>query len=172
MIASILCPGPSLAKLTQAQIDATTVIAVNRAAHRVRCDWWVFLDDRIWKTYPLDYRPKICATREVERRIDEKFELTTDELRDQFSPAAGWTIYSFTSAIVLAAHLGAARAVIYGCDWAGHADFDGHLYRFSNEHAEQTRSDDRWKREREIFERTCALLAGQLHIERVIYGNP
>lgn len=172
MTASVLSPGPSLSRVTDADLVDTTVFAVNRAAHFRRCDWWCFGDDRMYCTYPLDYAPRLATCAETARRLGLEQVLTYEELFDNYSPSALWMIYTMNAALVIAASQGAKRIRLYGCDWSGVADFDGHQYQFKGEEAAITRTPKRWENERRMFDSTVAMLAEKgVSVERVTYGT-
>ena len=165
MIATILSPGPSLSLVTEEETRDTTIIGVNRAVRYMVCDWWVFSDDRVYRNYPSDYTLKVFTNEETQRRLNRKFDLTHESLYHKYTP--GWHIYSFTAAVILAAELGADTVRVFGCDWKGCEDFDGHRYQFPGETAELTRTADRWQREREVFDKTITLIPG-VRVERII----
>ena len=172
MTAAVLCPGPSLASLIDRPV-CDVVIAVNRAAlHPIRCDWWAFTDDRVFRNYPLGHRPKYFTTQETERRAKISGDLTYEALMPLYSATrTGWTMYTMDAAMILAAHLGAKLIKLYGCDWSGTKDFDGHKYKWHDtDPIQQQRVDERWKREKIIYIRTKELLAEKgVVIER--YGT-
>jgi hypothetical protein len=130
MIAALLCPGPSLARLTDLpKVDV--VCCVNRAAIRWPCDVWAAIDQhltkRIWRQ--VIGKPILLTNRleggEVIRKgfwpVDRL--AFTDDLRTE--RCAGWSLRSATSAVVYLAERGAERIDVYGCDLAGDADWDG-----------------------------------------------
>ena len=172
MVASVLSPGPSLARVTRADVDGTMIFAVNRAAHHLKCDWWVFGDNRMYTTYPIDYTPRLASCAETKRRLCLANCLTYEELFPEYRPDAMWMIYTCNAALVIAASQGATTIKLYGCDWDGVQDFDGHLYTFAGEEAELTRTAKRWDNERRMFDSTVAMLAEKgVKVERIIYGN-
>lgn len=161
MTAAVLCPGPSLSKLVE-RPDCGVVIAVNRAVfHPIRCDWWAFTDDRVFRTYQPEYRPKWFTTQETERRASINGDLTYEALMPIYpATRTGWTLYTMDAALVLAAHLGAKLIKLYGCDWSGKKDFDGHKYKWHDtDPIQQQRVGERWQREKIIYIRTKELLA-------------
>jgi hypothetical protein len=140
MTAAILCPGPSLANLEV--IPACDVsIAVNRAALRFACDWWAALDAPFVRANRPLGSPLLFTRRE--NRIDAAV-----YFEDVYPfPNQAQSYFTFPGALSLAAHLGATRIDVYGCDWAvGQPDFDG------RQPDEANRSAARFAREREHFD--------------------
>jgi hypothetical protein len=172
VIASVLSPGPSLARVTARDLEDTTIFGVNRAAERFRCDWRVFGDDRMYTTYPIDYSPKLATCAESKRRLGLVDCLTYEELFPQYPPNALWMIYTCNAALVIAASQGAKVIRLYGCDRKGIEDFDGHKYTFAGEEAHLTRTPKRWENEARMFDSTVAMLAEkQVKVERITYGT-
>lgn len=171
MLVSVLSPGPSLANVTREDLSDSLIIGVNRAVHHLRCDWWCFGDDRMYRTYKPDYPVEITTNEEMRRRLKLEVAVTWESLYPSYSPETRWYQFSFTAAIAIAASLGATQVNVYGCDWAGASDFDGHRYTFKDEEAEKTRTPDRWERERGIYQRTIEMLANQGVKVNRINGN-
>lgn len=157
MNAIILAPGPSLASYIPR--DADLIVGVNRAATFQACDAWVAGDTPLIE----QIHQKVIGAPLLVTSIE-----TFDTLRDHRALWRGdfqcwtsmlelcphglqWTMFSFTAAIVFAAWRGATDIQVFGCDWAGKADFDGEL-------AGKNRSDDRWALERQIAENICEWL--------------
>lgn len=169
MTAIVLSPGPSLSRVTRHDLTGDVTIGVNRAVHALPCDWWAFGDDRMYRTYPAGYPLKISTNDESKRRLN-----LTDCLTWESIPldVPQWRLFSFTAAIVTAWHLGASTIRIYGCDWAGVSDYDGHQYQFKDESAAVTRQPDRWERERNIYDAVVAeLVKRDVKVERITYGH-
>lgn len=161
MIAAVLSPGPSLARWTDDDIPGLLRVGVNRAVHYLQCDVWCCGDDRLYREYPVDYAPRISTSEETIRRLklaDTSNCIIWERLFTTYTPASHWMIYSFTAALVTAASLGATDIRVYGCDWAGVEDFDGHKYTFTGEPAEVTRTDKRWENERRFYFETTQML--------------
>lgn len=172
MIASVLSPGPSLARVTPADVADTLTIGVNRAPLMHHCDWWAFGDNRIFgePEYQPGYPIKMFTCAESKRRLGLVDCLTYEELFNNYTPSALWMIYTMNAALVLAASQGAKTIRLYGCDWKGTEDFDGHKYTFKGEEADITRTPKRWENERRMFDSTVAMLAEKgVKVERVMY---
>jgi len=141
MTAAILCPGPSLAALESIPVCDVS-IAVNRAALRFACDWWAALDAPFIRTHRPLGKPFLFTRRENRIEAAVYFE-------DVYPfPNAAGSYFTLPGALSLAAHLGATRIDVYGCDWAvGQPDFDG------GQPDDANRTADRFRREREHFGR-------------------
>lgn len=153
--ASIFCPGPSLARYS-GQDGYQHTIGVNRAVLALPCQWWVFAD---WQTY-LENRDNIkrcslCtsrgALREIERRVG-KPTMPVQLMDDMPEGDNAWRLYSKTVAMVLGYRLGAGIIDVYGDDMAGVTDYDG----ITN--VRNTRTPERWQRERETTQNTIHYL--------------
>src|SRR5688572_402783 len=155
---AILSPGPSLPQFSGAP-DATT-IGVNRAATLFACDWLAAIDYTLIEKYSSSFlgSPKWLTNQnsfEHFARQDHPWgrreHVTTDWLRRNYLDTRqfSWTLYSFTSALVFAAYLGATRVDIYGADFAGVADWDGEQ---PVDHPDM-RNQQRWDGERKLYER-------------------
>jgi hypothetical protein len=152
--AAILCPGPSLQSCGAISADVT--IGINRAASFVPCDWVAAVDypvvtqwgDSFGGAKWLTNQNSITHLEREKHPWAWREHVTTDFLRRNFHDTRDfpWTIFSFTSALVFAAYLGATTVEIYGADWAGVADWDG------VESAEPGKRDEqRWDGERKLF---------------------
>lgn len=170
MTAVVLCPGPSLARLTAAPA-ADLTIGVNRATTAFACDVWAALD------YPLirDQHAAVIGTpalltraqtwTDIGRHLPLALAGTADALRGAF-PVAGcaWDRFTATTAIVYAASAGATRIDVYGADMAGTAGFDA-------ADAGENRDAGRWGAERVIFDRLTDVLSGRgVSVNRIGYG--
>ena len=169
MTAGVLCPGPSLARQLPEPGEFALTIGVNRAVQFARCDYWAMLDGH---TFGIVTRilgsPKLICTHGTFARLARKKPaaralgyLDTDKisLRDDMAP---WRKWGMTTGIAAAAHLGAKRIEVRGADWDGTTDFDG----YRDQH--QSRTPERWERERGDFEALRKVLAGRgVRVERV-----
>lgn len=152
MIAAILCPGPSLAKWPRETFDAYPLtVGVNRAAVAYPVQWWAWLDGSLFNQVAIDHTPRILSSAEAVRRVREDYaneRLARHDVRIvehmwDFCPASvGWTTYTVTAAIILAAEQGARVIDIYGSDMTDAPDFDGVSL------PENRRNVDRWEHER------------------------
>lgn len=154
MNAVLLCPGPSLAAYTPARHDL--VVAVNRAARLHRSDVWSAIDTPTLKTnYGWTATPPESHTLLTIKSTAEKCErvgwvfgrvVTHDDLAGDAidNGRHPWTRYSATAGLYYAIHAGATRVDVYGADMTGVQDWDGTL-------AGETRNDERWERERAIW---------------------
>jgi hypothetical protein len=162
---AVLCPGPSLREAWRSkwagQYDK--VIAVNRAAIGYQCDWWVFLDAWIFCSFGLPYKPQIFTTRACASKIKRTGDNTdrfmghdrtwVDDCRPNGPVGGNWSTYSSTTALMLAATLGAKELRLFGADMTGTREYDNYpTDKF-------TRDESRWKRERELFETVTGFLA-------------
>jgi hypothetical protein len=167
MLVHLLCPGPSLAAYA-APTPRPLTIAVNRAALRFQCDWWAACD------YPMvrDNRrhvlgaPAVCTAKQQFWKFPELVGVCIeDDLWPKWRmPGAnpgGYSLYSFSAAMILALHVGATRLDVFGADWKGTADYDG-------AQAGENRSDDRWATEARFFaEMSTFLQANGCEVNRV-----
>lgn len=160
MTAVILCPGKSLNAYTPDGADIT--IGVNRACAFVPCDWAAILDREVIERYADSFKgnPKWMTNQssfdELARKDHPwswKEHVIVDQLRREFwhtdqpdGVTVPWTLYSFTSALVTAAWLGATWVEIYGADWSGTHDYDGKQHDYPDK-----RNDERWDGERKLY---------------------
>jgi len=171
--AAVLCPGPSLAAVTPETLAAyDALLGVNRAVERAPCHWWAMLDTHTFTfTRPVN-RPVLVSSRGTYRSLRaQRPELADWPWLDcRWIDAAGglhavlWRKTSMTTAIVLAAELGARRIDVYGCDWEGEADWDGRTderyNRGEDRPGEGGRTvEGRWTMERKLFAELKAALA-------------
>lgn len=170
MAAAILCPGPSLSRHDPQIFDRyDTTIAVNRAIHYYAADVWSFGDIRMWRRYRPVWRPPLIWTRRDTLADISKagYDLTGYQFKlieDAATPNDNkWQLFTMMASMVYAAEDGATTIEIYGCDWTvDNADFDGHEDDVSD------RTEDRWPREREIYERVVHDLTNQgVTVERI-----
>lgn len=165
---AILSCGPSL-NLYPGPDGYDSVITVNRAALKFASDVWC-ANDWIYEEdgYPLGGVKNLAASvignpvlltgknsaESLARHgIPWRGETVTIESwwADYQPRTLGWSIFSATTALGYAAHLGAKEIDAFGFDWSGTADADGVV-------ACRNRTDERWKQEREIFEATAGML--------------
>jgi hypothetical protein len=164
--AVILCPGPSLADVPQ-DLTADIVIGVNRACEFRECTWRVALDPNRFNDLPLG-NPRLftLATTVLWLKAEGKpipaDVLTIDDIWRDY-PQCGWNIYSATSALILAAHVGATSIDVYGADWKPDApDFD-------NVQTSTNRTVARFESERQIWEATVEYLASRgVTVRRIV----
>lgn len=161
MIVAVCCPGPSLLR-TYAGFggDYDTVWAINTAIKVVSADW---LSGGDLAVYDLagDFRPRVgaLATPDTVRRLRDRPTWAALALRSwddvpgiAAQQAAGRPInWSMQAALLHAAHLGARRIDLYGCDLAGVPDCTGY--------AGEDRTADRWQREARGLSETTQYLA-------------
>lgn len=162
MIASILCPGPSL-PLTW-RPDGTLVIAVNRAASMHAADWWAFCDADIFRDSAALGKPKIFTSRaSVERLRKRNYYVDPGMLSDEVDVHDNtWRTFTKTMAIVLAFKLGAHAIYIYGDDQTEAPDADGVMPRGAN------RTPERWRDERAHVAKLQTYLAEhRVTVERI-----
>lgn len=149
---AVLCSGPSFAEFLADPAVHGLYIGVNRVVAHFPCHWWSFNDARTfgsWSPLCREGRlPAIFTTREAftEVRGVANDRAHTWLFHDQAVTACprkpGWVHYSFTSALVLAEHLGAKLITLYGVDQKGAEDWDGAAPNTVN------RPESRWSNER------------------------
>lgn len=179
MKAVVLCPGPSLAKFTGCE---HLTIGVNRAGLNKQvgpsyaetlgrisgfaCDWWAATDYPLIRDYQALGKPKLFTSRQTANDIKGKFDhlfsgiAAKEDIGVPFNEVP-WTIYTATSALVLAYHLGATEIEVYGCDFAGVADWDGHSYQWKGNEAWRTRGGAKWDAQAANWKKTVEFLAGK-----------
>jgi hypothetical protein len=146
MLAAILCPGPSLTRTFDTDFGGLR-IGVNRAVTAFACDWMAAIDwplCRDWYPRALG-KPALFSRAETADSFPESRTKSLESLFIFCPIALGWTNYSATAAIVLAAALGATQIDVYGADWTDEKDFDG----VSIDGTDRTES--RWAKERYIW---------------------
>ena len=163
MKAAVLCPGPSLPK----EFDRTGydhVIAVNRAALSTDADYIILPDDYTlgWLTAnALRRRPVIVSSLHKYRQMIDSLWIALHspflerDIHWLEVPGYQWWTKSLTTALVLAAWMGADEIECVGVDWKGTKDFDG----FTD--SSQQRTDERWTKERLMARAVVAKLAEQ-----------
>ena len=165
MNVAILCPGPSLAAVTQADVAGYDLrIGVNRAPILLRCDWWASLD------YPVirDYRDKVLGNPNLMTHSttwnDIKGKVAAFPVRIPLENVEAWYGRKFErrttpAAMLLAGDLGAERISLYGDDKTSEPDFDG----FQTAETALHRHADRWASER----KDCDAITEFLHARGV-----
>ena len=157
-VAAVLCPGESL-RFFLGRDGYDPVIAVNRAAGAYHADYWVCLDQNSFEACQPVGRPTIVCAHATYNGICARWPDARHHDWKLHKPGAvethqiPWAKYSATTALELAARLGATQVDCYGIDWNGTEDFDGY------EHAEHNRTAERWADEGRIF----ADLTAELH---------
>ena len=178
MTVTLLCPGPSLSRFPGTK---NLTIAVNRACLNkqvgpsyattlgkvsgFRCDWWACSDYPMIRDYEALCRPALFTNGNTRTDITGKFSylfseiLAKEELYEDFNQhKIPWTLYTATSALVLAAHLGATEIEVWGADFTGVADWDGHEYQWQGNEAWRTRGGDKWDGQVKNWAETCKAL--------------
>ncbi len=151
---AIVCSGESVRRFLDAPPRHDLCIGVNRMAGEAECNWWAFNDWQAFGDFTPQTRggrlPGVFTSKATLGKIAERFAmprvmefqwLTVEELEPICSEQPGWKNFSMLMAWVLAAHLGAERITLYGCDWKGTNDWDGRPsprggrsgYRWNNE---------------------------------------
>ena len=158
--AAVLCPGPSLVETyAPREGEFQLVIGVNRAVGRFRCHSWVMLDARTFRLVVPVGQPVIVASRAVYKLACAS---NPDAVRHAFlahrpglvpTDEVRWNAFGSTTAIELAARLGARQIDVFGMDMAGDKDFDGYC------DDRQDRTTERWAREGRTVQELFAALA-------------
>ncbi len=153
MQATLLCPGPSLARYKPAAADLT--IAVNRAGARFGCDVWAVTDWELIQQHHerLHKQTRILTTRACANLWTALGHANATHCVCLEAPTH-WDLFTATTALVWAHLQGVTHIDVYGADLSGEADFDA-------EHPGRNRSDDRWHRELEVWESVTAWLAAK-----------
>lgn len=157
MIASVLCPGPSLPQTFDAARPCGLIVGVNRAVTAYRCDAWAALDDRVLIEYWQERRgePLIVTRQPSVVKLAE-------HLRDVPPPhktvesmlaiyKASWSIWSMTVGVMYAIVSGADLVRVHGADFNGILDFDGHKYPWRYDTPEQTRTPAKWQQQQDAL---------------------
>ncbi len=154
MKAAILCPGPSLVKLTDwatRRNDFDVVIAVKRAA-LMGCDWWVSGDWACFRDTGAQPSIGYCTTAEAIIPL-KAGQIIPPNRYDPRSVCVPWERLAFhagfssIAALALVLYLGVEEVVVYGDDKAGDRDFDGVVG--------ENRGEYRW--DEELWHRAAAL---------------
>lgn len=165
MLATLLCPGPSLNRYSGG--FGGLRLAVNRAALKWPVDVWCCLDwtcqcadgsvgaIRGWSELVLGNPLLLTSAASLASLARHRIEwpgksLSVETWWDKW-PRAGWSTLSATTALVYAAERGATLIEVWGADMAGTADYDGR-------EAGEKRDAERWQRERQIWAETVATL--------------
>lgn len=150
MNATLLCPGPSLANY--AGQGQGIVVGVNRAVVAHACDVWAACDrPLISSVKPLGHPVlfTIEATRaSLAKRGHVTATITHDDLVDGIveNGRHPWTRYTATAALQYLAWSGATHIDVWGANWAGNLDWDGHRS------PSDCRTTQRWDEERRIWD--------------------
>jgi hypothetical protein len=168
--AQIICPGPSLAghigKLPQADLR----IGVNRAICAVPCDWWVFGDWIALRDFSPIGKPKIFTHSNVDEQLqrnvgplhyysirmqvlDAVERVNQEDITTECPIPLNPCTWSLVSALIFTRWkmpVFLSRIDLYGVDWSGDQDWDGHKC--------SERNDYRWERERSDVMRTVQWL--------------
>lgn len=168
---AILCPGPSLARVSHISADPGCVIAVNSAiCHRPELTrFWAVTDGEVFAAAAADERLNLCAlaaspvtlwthhnfenagrSAEWSHEIFELFRafsiLSWKNLSDLLPVRSiiPWQNYTFFSAIALALICRASSVVIYGADLSGTGYFCKGFQNFRTDHRAK-----RWENEKD-----------------------
>jgi len=140
------------------------LIAVNRAAEFAACRWWVALDARTFSwTRPQGAPTLVCGDDQYRKVVQDHPEAVGIKHRSLSTlhldlaapgrPPVRWKRLGATVAVALAVNLGATEIDVYGADWSGTRDFDGHA------DPRNRRDEKRWEDERKTFAELAAVLA-------------
>jgi hypothetical protein len=164
MTAALLSCGPSLA-LYPGRDAFDVVIAVNRAVLVGGYTWWSVGDIlTVGRLYPsLPYAPLIWTHTETMRQVIGRFGWVDGKTYHRDEINARWSMFSATAGLMLAKKLGAERVECYGCDMAGEQNWDGTAEPTAN------RTEQRWERERVIWEKTRNLVE-EFGVEVIRHG--
>lgn len=151
MNATLLCPGPSLARYCGQ--GAGIIVGVNRAVEAHACDVWAATDwPLIDRVYPLG-RPTLFTIGATRDSLIRKGRGWPYQVVTHGDVAGGtvtntehpWTRYTATAALRYLAWTGATHVDVWGCNWAGQEDWDGN-------NTERSRTRDRWRDEQAIWQ--------------------
>lgn len=164
-VATILCPGPSLARVRRSDVLGAR-IAVNRACEFAVCDWWAAGDSVALESFRPVGLPRLfagdSATTHTPPHILGRFDVRRWDDPTLKTPDADWRWFTVTAAIVLAVNLGAVDVRILGADMRGVADFTGHI------DPEHNRGDGRWSNEAGLLREVTAWAANEGAVVRRI----
>jgi len=174
----IVCSsGPSLARhydTIKSMMPCRSVIAVNRAAEMIACNWWVFLDWQCAKLWMPASTQCIHVTRIKQMQdIMRNDQWMRDRMRGRslcdlhvcfpHLPPQGKVSHSGIAGVAWAVYVAVTCAVpeihLFGFDMAGTRDYRNETPDNHNSSSGHGRSDGRWKRERQRI----ALLARYAH---------
>lgn len=169
MIAAVLTPGPSLSRISSVDLSAYDVTwAVNTAIKLVRADWLAAGDPEAVKRSIGPFRPRLglltmgTTAKEIENcptwsgiRIATWSDVPTIDEHERRGRPLSWSIQT---ALCHAAHLGARRIDLYGCDLY-RPDFDPWQTVDAAGYQGEDRNRQRWERERRDIELTTSILA-------------
>lgn len=173
---AILCPGQSLSIVpaNARPLACNLIIGVNRAVMYRICDWWTFTDSPMYlneHVYPKG-TPRVFTTASAIAAIKS---IETNPTLHHYQPMpfdvaipacpldTGWSVYSATAALVLAAHLGASSIDVFGADWTPEEpDWDG-------VNIAGNRSAHRFESERVIWNNVTTYLHAQgINVKRIM----
>jgi hypothetical protein len=159
--ATILCPGPSLARVTALDHPSWVLLAINDAMNHplaAHATWWCALD--LW-TKPLPRHAPMGGMVTSWVAIEEGQARLVPYPCSRFDqhPKARGTATTLPAALWWCAFLGASEVQLVGCDMAGTANYSG-------EHNPEGRHAQRWRLERDEIE-TVQRVTGM-----VIHGLP
>jgi hypothetical protein len=166
MNVTILSCGPSLSAYTGE--DGIT-IGINRAVERFVCDYWCIGDWQTFTYYKPLGSPQVTTSEagafglRKKAGVEVASALVWESLNGPDRGKCNWPCFSATAALVVAANLRATRIDCFGCDMVGRADFDGVVP------ASVNRDEERWRRERVIWQQVAEWLNGR-GIELVRHG--
>lgn len=145
MTITLLCPGPSLEKFPGSD---TVKIGVNRAAVMRPCDWWCASDYPLIRDYDPIGKPRLFTNENKVNRPERFSEILFKEQIWKLWPSlpenGPWSLFTAPSALILAAYLGATDIQVWGCDFKGTSDADGHQYQWDGIEAWRTRFEGDW----------------------------
>ena len=150
--ALVLCPGASLNDWDGSQRGYQYVLSVNRAVGKCFPHYACILDE-----YNFHYADDQGLIRNRPCLVQNESGYGSREYRalpldkSWFKGEVQWEKLTFTTALVLAHHLGCRSVDVVGCDWAGLTDFDGFV-------PHPNRSVTRWYQEQNTVDSLCAEL--------------
>lgn len=154
---AIVCNGPS-AEFYPGSKDFDLVAGVNWIVGKWRCDWWVFVDPKVFMLVTPIGCPRIFAPRRAIQRQPQRVRYLVDEhdpiiLQNQrLTPwwpvektqrVPNWWRYSGSAALGLGIYLDATEVTVYGADMIGEEGFAGT--------ASKNRTWSRWSQERRMW---------------------
>ncbi len=128
MTGALLCPGPSLAHVSPADVRRYDIRVGNRAATAHECTHWAALD------YPLirDWHARVIGTPvlltrrqtwiDVQRHTGPRSVRLVEDL--PAPPVKQWDLRTATAALVMLATMPVTRIDVYGADWTNEPDWD------------------------------------------------
>lgn len=159
MRAALLSLGESINRLDS--VDGYDItIGVNSIVDRFACDWWSAMDvTMVWESAPLNSPALFTVQGTLETLLRRGMKLGAVVTHEAHgggpmgrNAGESWSTYSAPAGLWLAGILGATHVDCWGCDMQGTANYDG----TTPKHA--IRTDERWERERAIWNETAARL--------------